>query len=299
MRSAVFLASLGLVASVCAKHTHHLHNYGQSRVRWTTRSPSNSTLVDPAQSKHFVHFDCGTNVSYASDHLLNTHKVLHADSKSDSAGAKLRARAIAARQALATPVQISTVFHIVSSSANAGTVTPAMPDLQIAALSKMYNPIGFFFNLINTTWTTNDAWVVGTGSDMDAMKQTLRQGSYSTLNIYFQSDLAGSILGVCSMPSQLDNPSASTPLDPSQYTSDGCSVNSGTMPGGSIYGYSAGMTAVHETGHWFLRLRYYLKCSLTPKIGCDLGDGWRAMPTIDNVQESTSRRTANTPATIT
>jgi hypothetical protein len=125
-----------------------------------------------------------------------------------------------------------------------------MPDLQIAALNKMYNPVGFSFNLVNTTWTINDAWATGASDDMNNMKQALRQGTYSTLNIYFQSDLNGSILGVCSMPSQTSNPSSTSPTDPSQYFDDGCSVNSGTMPGGSIYGYGEGMTAVHETGHW-------------------------------------------------
>jgi len=27
-------------------------------------------------------------------------------------------------------------------------------------------------------------------------------------------------------------------------------VQANTMPGGSVYGYDTGMTAVHETGHW-------------------------------------------------
>jgi hypothetical protein len=134
--------------------------------------------------------------------------------------------------------------------ANAATVLPTMPDAQIAALNKMYNPVGFAFILVNTTWTTNDAWAIGAGDDMNVMKKSLRQGTYGTLNIYFHSDLDGSILGKCSMPSQIGDPSSTAPVDPSQYFDDGCSVNLGTMPGGAIYGYGEGMTAVHETGHW-------------------------------------------------
>jgi hypothetical protein len=117
-------------------------------------------------------------------------------------------------------------------------------------MNTMYNSVGFAFKLVNTTWTTNNAWAVGAGTDMNEMKKALRQGTYSTLNIYFQSDLDGSILGTCSMPSQIGDPDSATRVDPSQYYDDGCSVNSGTMPGGSIYSYSEGMTAVHETGHW-------------------------------------------------
>lgn len=217
---------------------------------WTNTTPPNSKF-DPAHSPKFVHFDCGTDGGQASDHLLETIKALHDDNKSGSPGAKLRARMLTARQAIAGPVTISAVFHIVSSTANTAAIKPEMADAQVAALNKMYNPVGFAFKLVNTTWTTNDPWAIGAGDDMLIMKKALRQGSYSTLNIYFQSDLEGSILGKCSMPSAMGDPnSPNAPVDPSEYADDGCSVNSGTMPGGSIYGYSEGMTAVHETGHW-------------------------------------------------
>jgi len=206
-------------------------------------------LKDPAQSKHFVHFDCGTNQTHASDHLLETVQALHADNTFRSPGAKLRARGLGRRQ-VSKPIVIQTVFHIISTAANANSVTPDMPELQVAALNKVYNPVGFNFDLVNTTWTNNDAWAVGAGDDMNAMKKALRQGTYATLNIYFHSDLDGSILGKCSMPSKTGDPASAVPVNPSEYFDDGCSVNSGTMPNGSIYGYAEGMTAVHETGHW-------------------------------------------------
>ncbi|KAG9733434.1 hypothetical protein KCU73_g11043, partial [Aureobasidium melanogenum] len=78
------------------------------------------------------------------------------------------------------------------------------------------------------------------------MKTALRNGTYSTHNIYFMTDLTGSILGTCSLPSDIG---PGTP-DPSTYITDGCMIQANTMPGGNIYGFNLGMTAVHETGHW-------------------------------------------------
>ncbi len=55
-------------------------------------------------------------------------------------------------------------------------------------------------------------------ADTAAMSTTLRQGTYSTLNFYFPRDLVGSILGVCSMPSDIsvisDPTNPNTPVDP-------------------------------------------------------------------------------------
>ncbi|TKA59673.1 hypothetical protein B0A49_12104 [Cryomyces minteri] len=77
------------------------------------------------------------------------------------------------------------------------------------------------------------------------MKKALRQGTYAALNIYFQTDLYGNILGQCTLPANVgSNPS------PSVYVSDGCNVLAATMPGGNIAGYNLGKTAVHEAGHW-------------------------------------------------
>jgi hypothetical protein len=260
MHSAIFLASLVLLVSaplavVDAKHNLQARGSGV----FVNEALSNTTQygkakglqrADPANSKHFVHFDCGTNQDHASNDLLETVKVLHDDNKSGSPGAKLRARALRARQAAAGPIVIPIVFHIVSSVASANNILPTMLQAQVDALNRMYNPIGFAFTLVDTTWTTNDAWAVGAGEAMDEMKRALRRGTYSTLNIYFQSDLEGSILGKCSMPSQLGARTPAAAVDPAAYFDDGCSVNSGTMPGGPIFGYDQGMTAAHETGHW-------------------------------------------------
>lgn len=105
------------------------------------------------------------------------------------------------------------------------------------------------------------------------MKKSLRQGTYRTLNVYFQTDLqistssvtarsadysntgdmsssppqsAPNLLGFCTLPDP--NINASSPLD--DYIKDGCNILAATMPGGSIQHYNLGGTTVHEVGHW-------------------------------------------------
>jgi len=138
-------------------------------------------------------------------------------------------------------------FHVVRfRRPGRASNTNAMPIAQLDALNKAYSPYDITFNLINATWNTNDAWAIGAKADDDAMKKTLRQGTYDTLNLYFQTDLAGGVLGRCTLPSSI----ASNKADPATYFNDGCNVNANTMPSGSMAGYNSGMTAVHEKSHW-------------------------------------------------
>ncbi|KAF2145911.1 uncharacterized protein K452DRAFT_304926 [Aplosporella prunicola CBS 121167] len=205
-----------------------------------------ASLGSLAMAEPIQHFDCGTTQGHAKADLMEAIKSLHANSNHNNTGGSAAARAgLVARQN--SPIVIDAYFHVVATTAKAGQYTDykAMGEKQAAVLNKAYNPQGISFTLKETTLTTNDAWAVGEGGDMDAMKAALRKGDYSTLNIYFQSDLAGNILGVCTMPSTV-----APGVQPAQYSSDGCSVQAGTMPGGVTAGYNQGMTAVHETGHW-------------------------------------------------
>jgi hypothetical protein len=86
---------------------------------------------------------------------------------------------------------------------------------------------------------------VGAGGDDLTMKKSLRRGKYSILNLYFQTDLAGSVLGKCTLLSSIGPGTTNS----SFYANDRCSVQAGTMPGGTVDGYNEGMIAVHEKGH--------------------------------------------------
>jgi hypothetical protein len=200
-----------------------------------------SHFHDPHSGKTIQHFGCGAKADKAHKSFLDAVKELH-HGKHSKGGS--RAAALAKKQ-VPNPISVPTYFHVISSTANAGTITQDMANAQIATLNTAYNPNGISFTLVNTSFTTNDAWAVAAGTDMDALKAALRVGTYSNLNLYFHTDLAGGNLGTCTLPSQV--PAGS---DPSVHVSDGCNVNANTMPGGTMEGYNMGMTAVHETGHW-------------------------------------------------
>ncbi|EXJ69726.1 uncharacterized protein A1O5_06797 [Cladophialophora psammophila CBS 110553] len=126
---------------------------------------------------------------------------------------------------------------------------------QFIYLARSYTNASIGFRLVGVTRATNDTWA-SNGDDL-GMKRALRQGTYSSLNIYYQSLLqagsntpgvpAGStLLGFCSLPA--GGVTSTTPRN--EYVVDGCNVLSGTMPGGDMQGYNLGGTTAHEVGHW-------------------------------------------------
>ncbi|KAF2640954.1 hypothetical protein P280DRAFT_543917 [Massarina eburnea CBS 473.64] len=200
-------------------------------------------------------FDCGTDISHASTDFLSTLESLHYGTP--SSGGSPAARAASSLSPLAprnkdnnSAITVDTVFHIVAKQSNKADITNDMPTAQLDALNTAYKPYNIQFNLLNVTWNTNDAWAVGEKDADTTMKKTLRQGSYRTLNIFFQTDLAGGVLGRCTLPSQLSANAKGDKADRSVYANDGCNVNANTMPEGSLDEYNSGMTAVHEAGHW-------------------------------------------------
>ncbi|GAB7340675.1 hypothetical protein MBLNU457_7066t1 [Dothideomycetes sp. NU457] len=229
MKATFFLAGL------CAAMANaHLATSKFSPGDMETTEVSNST---------YKHAGCGVSLdSHATDHFKQTIAALHHLNSNPRTPTQLVNHV--ARSAIT--INVPTYFHIVTKKSSAGSITPAMAKAQLAAMNARYNPHGISFTLKGTSTTVNDAWAVGAGSDDAAMKKALRKGTYNTLNIYFQTDLNGGILGTCSLPSNIG---PGTPAK-SVYISDGCNVQANTMPNGNIYGYNTGMTAVHETGHW-------------------------------------------------
>lgn len=108
---------------------------------------------------------------------------------------------------------IDTYFHIVadvnnSSPGSTRYVTDEMVSNQVAYLNNAYTAASIAFNLLGVTRTVNDTWARN-GADY-AMKSALRQGTFSTLNVYYQTMLqsngengipVGSVLlGYCCEP---------------------------------------------------------------------------------------------------
>lgn len=201
-------------------------------------------LLAAATDPNAKPFDCGTDTAHASDDFLKTIAALHDGQNGGSPAA--RAALVAREKDNSSAIAIDAVFHIVAKQDKKDDITNDMPSAQVDALNEAYKDYGISFNLINVTWTTNDAWAVGEGGSDLEMKKALRQGTYRTLNLYFQTDLAGGVLGRCTLPSSL----GSGQVEPSVYANDGCNVNANTMPGGAMDGFNMGKTAVHETGHW-------------------------------------------------
>lgn len=205
-----------------------------------------SAFVCNGAAEAIKRFDCGTNSDEASKDFMVTVKSLNSGQASGSAGARKRAAAALAARSQET-IDIPTYFHVVSSEAKDGQVTKQMAEAQIAELNSAYAPHNIQFSLVATSWTVNDAWAVGDADDDVEMKKALREGSYAALNVYFQTDLAGNILGRCTLPSAV---AASGTSESTAFIMDGCNVQANTMPGGSIIGYNLGKTVIHETGHW-------------------------------------------------
>ncbi|GAD97344.1 metalloprotease MEP1 [Paecilomyces variotii No. 5] len=163
------------------------------------------------------------------------------------------------------PIEIDTWFHIVSTKAHADSVTDKMISNQLSYLQNSYANTTMAYKLRGVTHSINDTWAQG-GDDI-GMKTALRKGTYSTLNIYFQTDLQDtpsdsilgrsessassnaampSLLGFCSLP----DPNINSTSTRSDYIKDGCNILAGSMPGGPLTHYNRGGTAVHEVGHW-------------------------------------------------
>ncbi|RAH55571.1 metalloprotease MEP1 [Aspergillus piperis CBS 112811] len=166
-------------------------------------------------------------------------------------------------------IEIETWFHIVSSNEASNAVSDDMITSQLSYLQKAYESATISYRLEGITRHINDSWA--RNDDELGMKNALRRGNYSTLNVYFQTDLQASsddtsrgfpyngnrrtdvsgqssttVLGFCTLP----DPSVNSSSPRSSYIKDGCNVLADTMPGGSLAQYNQGGTAVHEVGHW-------------------------------------------------
>lgn len=112
-------------------------------------------------------------------------------------------------------------------------------------LNVAYAPHGVSFNLLGKDWTVNADWA----DDQDelAYKQKLRQGDYSTLNVYFLRTPNFQALGYCYFPDDFEEGSEGFILD-------GCVIDAASVPGGSAAPYNLGGTVPHEVTYIYLPL---------------------------------------------
>ncbi|WPH00946.1 Extracellular metalloprotease [Acrodontium crateriforme] len=203
----------------------------------------NSThFVDPTTNQIIQHFECDVHQGKASAHFNRTIAALHRDPSQHFHRRTLVDGNVEPHNLAIT---IPLYFHIITKTTSVGSITQAVVGQQLVALNTAYRPYGIRFVLQATTFTANDAWAIGAGDDLAAAKTALRKGTYNTLNFYFHTDLTAGLLGTCTLPSDFSNGLAA-----SAYSTDGCSINAHTLPGGSFAGYNLGKTAVHETGQW-------------------------------------------------
>ena len=141
-------------------------------------------------------------------------------------------------------ITVATYFHVITDGTDGALSTEQLQD-QLEVLNDSFAPYGFTFRLVGTTTTDNARWYrAGVSSSAQTeMKQRLRTGDVSTLNVYFNkpSGFAGtSLLGYATFPWTYES-------DPND---DGVVIFSVTLPFGDLNRFNEGKTLVHEVGHW-------------------------------------------------
>ncbi|KAH8900390.1 hypothetical protein GQ53DRAFT_815275 [Thozetella sp. PMI_491] len=123
---------------------------------------------------------------------------------------------------------------------------------QVEVMNKAFAPSNIHFTLQGTTRTADDKLinldVESPEPQFDDFWRATRQGDYGTLNLWIYPGLVGGesvLAGSCEFPKS----NFSEVLEKGLYK-DGCHIQASTLPGGTPP-FDMGITAVHETGHWF------------------------------------------------
>jgi hypothetical protein len=143
-------------------------------------------------------------------------------------------------------VVVPVYFHILlNTEGTEGFVSDDTITEQLDVLDASFAPY-FSFRLEGSTENQNTAWFTATprSSEETEMKTALRQGGNEALNLY-TSDIDGESLGWAIFPiAGTGSPGAPVPVE------DGVVVRFDSLPGGNLFPFNEGDTAVHETGHW-------------------------------------------------
>jgi len=148
---------------------------------------------------------------------------------------------------LSTTIDIH--FHVIAANQTleGGWLPDTQIQKQLEVLNNDYNGTRISWKLVNTTRVISQDWfdkVAPESAEQTAMKQVLRAGNASALNVYtvgFVTDpTAQGLLGYSTFPADYK----SNPKD------DGVVVRYTTLPGGTATPFNLGRTLTHEVGHW-------------------------------------------------
>jgi hypothetical protein len=164
------------------------------------------------------------------------------------------------------PIVVPVWVHVITAG-RAGDVPEARVRRQIAVLNAAFGGrIGrsdadthIAFRLAGVDRTNDAVWFRDPYGNQDQIKDRLRRGGATTLNIYL-AKLGLNALAFTTFPQWY----AGHPR------LDGEMVDYRTLPGGSLRHYNRGYTAVHETGHWFGLLHTFTNGCAPP--GDDIAD---------------------------
>jgi hypothetical protein len=160
-------------------------------------------------------------------------------------------RRFGSNRRLATAKQIPVYFHVIKpSNGRGGGVSNAQITEQMAVLNASFQGItasqgDFVFTYMGTSITKSSSYYgasIGTNTERQ-MKSSLRQGGANALNIYTNAP-DGGVLGWATFPDRVKSSAGFI------NSNDGVVLRFDTLPGGSLFPYNQGDTAVHEVGHW-------------------------------------------------
>ncbi|KAJ2975235.1 hypothetical protein NQ176_g5631 [Zarea fungicola] len=182
-------------------------------------------------------------------------------------------------------IYVDVYVHVVSDSTSPSSwyLSRATVNKQIAILNQYFQGTGFQYTLRDVDWTVNSNWAHN--GDEYGMKSALRRGSFSTLNLYYITDIGPNHTntGHCTYPSYGD------------LTNDGCVMSAWTAPGGDSNQFSTGKITVHEVGHWHNLIHTFeggcnggdyvddTPAESYPSSGCPVGRDTCASPGLDPI----------------
>lgn len=171
-------------------------------------------------------------------------KINPANSVSARDAARLGARQTSQNSTNSTAT-LDLYYHVILAQGNDTTdfITDELLDRQTTILNDGFVPMGYQFNLVETTRTVNNSWFYNStqNSQLETdLKTALRRGDKKTLNVYIIGLWDSSISAWSTLPLEL---AFNVPAD-------GIMLHNSVLLGGSNAVWTLGKTLVHEAGHW-------------------------------------------------